>query len=70
MALRRHERTGRPLGSMGFLGQLEAQRDRELSPKKRGPKGSWKHSKVRCPWDCGNIAEAMCHWPNLSPVMV
>jgi putative transposase len=43
-ALRRHERTGRPLGNHDFLGRLEDQLDRELLPKKRGPKGPWKRN--------------------------
>jgi putative transposase len=43
-ALRRHERTGRPLGNHDFLGRLEDQLDRELLPKKRGPKGAWKRN--------------------------
>ncbi len=44
VALRLHERTGRPLGSKDFLGKLEAQLGRELLPRKRGPKGPWKHN--------------------------
>ncbi len=45
--LRRHERTGRPLGDEGFLAHLESLVDRVLSPQKRGPKGPWKHRS----WD-------------------
>jgi putative transposase len=37
--LRRHERTGRPLGSDRFLARLEALLGRLLGPQKRGPKG-------------------------------
>ncbi len=37
--MRHHERTGRPLGSGGFLARLEKQLDRVLRPQKRGPKG-------------------------------
>jgi len=35
--IRRHERTGRPLGSAGFLERLEATEGRRLRPQKRGP---------------------------------
>ena len=38
-ALRRHERTGRPLGSADFLENLEARLDRPLRKQKPGPKG-------------------------------
>ena len=41
--MRRHERTGRPLGSEGFVKRLEKQLDRVLLPQRRGPKGPWKH---------------------------
>ena len=37
--IRKHERTGRPLGSEGFLDQLEAALDRFLKRGKPGPKG-------------------------------
>ena len=37
--IRRHERTGRPLGSEGFVGRLEGLLGRLLHPQKRGPKG-------------------------------
>ncbi|MDH4209327.1 MAG: hypothetical protein OEV76_10665 [Anaerolineae bacterium] len=43
--LRRHERTGRPLGDEGFLAHLELAFSRELRPQKRGPKGPWKHRR-------------------------
>ena len=36
--LRRHGRTGRPLGDETFLGRLEVMVGRALKPKKRGPK--------------------------------
>ena len=36
--LRRHERTGRPLGSKEFVLELEKKLKRSLFPKKRGPK--------------------------------
>jgi len=36
--LRRHSRTGRPLGSSDFVESLEAQTGRPLAPRKRGPK--------------------------------
>jgi putative transposase len=35
-ALRRHERTGRPLGSQRFIGKLEKLLDRVLRPQKGG----------------------------------
>jgi putative transposase len=38
--LRRHERTGRPLGSGRFMDRLEVLLGRVLRPKKRGPKPS------------------------------
>ena len=44
---RRHERTGRPLGSESFLRRLEKRLDRILIPKKRGPKGPRKKRKPR-----------------------
>ncbi len=37
-ALRRHERTGRPLGSEEFVVELEERLDRRLRPRRRGPK--------------------------------
>ena len=37
-ALRRHERTGRPLGDARFLSVLEKRLKRPLVPRKRGPK--------------------------------
>ena len=36
--LRRHERTGRPLGSMSFIADLESQLSRVLRPQKPGRK--------------------------------
>ena len=36
--LRRHERTGRPLGSMSFIADLESQLRRVLRPQKPGCK--------------------------------
>jgi len=43
--LRRHERTGRPLGNERFVARLERVLDRVLRPRKRGPKGPWKHKR-------------------------
>jgi putative transposase len=37
--IRRHERSGRPLGSENFVEQLESALDRLLKPGKPGPKG-------------------------------
>ncbi|MFO8049905.1 MAG: hypothetical protein R6U29_12800 [Desulfosudaceae bacterium] len=37
-ALQKHERTGRPLGSRQFTGELEKKLGRELTPGKPGPK--------------------------------
>ena len=45
--LKRHERTGRPLGDMNFVEQLEQTLNRTLKPQKRGPKGPWKHKKKK-----------------------
>ena len=42
--MRRHERTGRPLGSPLFLERLESQLDRILHKRKPGPKGPRKHN--------------------------
>ena len=36
--LRRHERTGRPLGQESFIEHLEVEFSRTLRPKKPGPK--------------------------------
>jgi putative transposase len=36
--LRKHERTGRPLGGDSFIEKLEFLLDRNLKPKKSGPK--------------------------------
>jgi putative transposase len=36
--LREATRTGRPLGSEAFTQKLEAEKQRTLSPQKRGPK--------------------------------
>jgi len=36
--LRRHGRTGRPLGDPAFLARLETRLDRRLHPLKPGPK--------------------------------
>ncbi len=36
--LRRHVRTGRPLGDERFVGRLEEMRGRALKPQKHGPK--------------------------------
>ena len=41
--MRRHERTGRPMGSEQFITRLEEQLDRVLRPQRRGPKGPWKN---------------------------
>ena len=43
--LRRHERSGRPLGSEGFVARVEKLVGRVLRPGKRGPKGPWKHKQ-------------------------
>jgi putative transposase len=43
--LRRHERTGRPLGEDAFVARLESVLNRELRLQKRGPKGPWKHTR-------------------------
>jgi putative transposase len=38
-AIRKHERTGRPLGAEGFVERLESALDRPLKRGKPGPKG-------------------------------
>ena len=43
----RHERSGRPLGSEGFVTRVERLLGRVLRPHKRGPKGPWKHNRRR-----------------------
>jgi putative transposase len=42
-ALRRHNRTGRPLGDEQFMARLELVTGRALRPHKPGPHGHWKH---------------------------
>jgi len=44
---RRHERSGRPLGSDSFVSGLEALLGRVLRLDKRGPRGPWKYKKRR-----------------------
>ncbi|MBI5616471.1 MAG: transposase [Gammaproteobacteria bacterium] len=44
-ALRRHSRTGRPLGSQCFVEALEGATGRRLTKQKSGPKGPWKHQR-------------------------
>jgi putative transposase len=43
--MRRHERTGRPMGGESFLTVLERKLKRRLQPEKRGPRGPWKHKE-------------------------
>jgi putative transposase len=43
--IRRHERTGRPLGSPGFIGRLERALGRSLRRRKPGPKPSRKRQR-------------------------
>jgi putative transposase len=47
--IRRHSRTGRPLGSRDFVESLEAQTGRPLAPRKRGPKPHrrWRRKAIR-----------------------
>ena len=45
--LRRHERTGRPLGTPAFVDRLEGLLRRALRPRKRGPKPKAKASRRR-----------------------
>jgi putative transposase len=45
--LRRHIRTGRPLGSEEFLMRVEQTTGRELRLMKPGPRGPWKHRTRR-----------------------
>ena len=39
---RKHERTGRPIGNSSFIETLEQLLDRNLKPKKTGPKAAEK----------------------------
>jgi putative transposase len=43
--IRRHTRTGRPLGSKQFLKRLEIQTGRKLLPQKRGPRSASEQSE-------------------------
>jgi putative transposase len=41
-SIRKHERTGRPLGGENFVAQMESSLDRLLKRGKPGPKGKMK----------------------------
>jgi putative transposase len=43
-AFEKHERTGRPLGSLRFIKKCESVLGKALLPQKPGPKGAWKHT--------------------------
>ena len=43
--IRLHTRTGRPLGSKGFIGGIEEQKGRKLLPQKRGPRSKLKQAE-------------------------
>ena len=45
VAMRQRENTGRPLGDQNFVKRLSHLLNRDLLPKKRGPKGPWKKKK-------------------------
>jgi len=48
-ALRRHNRTGRPLGDERFVQHLKQMTGRRLGPQKPGPRGPWKRPEPhRC----------------------
>jgi putative transposase len=47
--LRRHERTGRPLGSAGFVSRVEGLLGRVLARQKPGPKRGWKGRRADTP---------------------
>jgi hypothetical protein len=47
--LRRHERTGRPLGETSFLERIEQSLGRVVRPNRRGPKPKRPSSQVWCP---------------------
>ena len=47
--LRRHVRTGRPLGDETFVGRLEEMVGRALKPQKRGPKPKHRANQVYVP---------------------
>jgi len=44
--IRLHTRTGRPLGSKGFIGGIEEQKGRKLLPQKRGPRSKLKQAEI------------------------
>jgi putative transposase len=46
-SVRRHERSGRPLGDEPFVTRLERMVGRVLHPGKPGPKGPWKEKRRR-----------------------
>ena len=46
-SIRKHERTGRPLGSFAFLDKIEATLSRVLRPQKRGPQPQRRKRKRR-----------------------
>jgi len=45
--LRKHERTGRPLGNELLIDKLEVLLGKQLRKKKTGPKGPWKNKKSK-----------------------
>lgn len=45
--LRKHARTGRPLGKESFIKRISKKLGRDLRKKKTGPKGPWKHKRVK-----------------------
>src|SRR6267142_1593838 len=47
--IRLHTRTGRPLGSKGFIGGIEEQKGRKLLPQKRGPRSKLKQAEKSQP---------------------
>lgn len=43
--MKHHIQTGVPLGNDTFISDLEKQYGKDFRPRKRGPKGPWKHKK-------------------------
>jgi hypothetical protein len=48
-SIRRHERTGRPLGSPHFVADLEKMTGRELAKRPPGPKPRRSRREISCP---------------------
>ena len=61
--LKRHERTGRPLGNESFIDRLEGELARPLRPQKPGPKSDVKQFYILSPElrsELRNTVDAIC----------